>query len=426
MKRPWTRNARRHDERSARHWNAGDLDAASAAAEEALRLDPANVDALAHSGTLRWLQGDRAAARRLYLEAHARAPGHIGVLLNLATLDGEAGDVEASMAWIERAEALRPDDRRVVWRKSLLELALGDYANGWRHYEAGLFDASIRGLGPGFAAPPWDGGPCDRLLLWHEQGFGDTIQFVRYAERCRERAKRVVVLCPRELTALLRGCPFVDDAVDAIGVDDFDRHVPLMSLPHRFGTTLDTVPAPVPYLFADPARRARCAGRSPDDALQVGLVWAGGERREARFRLLDAGRNLSLRAMRPLLDVADVAGVAFLSLQTGAARGEIDDARIVDAMVGVTDFADTAAVVDGLDLVITVDTAVAHLAGAMGKPVWILSRLDACWRWLRNRSDSPWYPTARVFGQPSQGDWHDVVERVARELAALAAKRGAG
>ncbi len=408
--------ARQAIDRAYRHWTAGDVDAAMACCREASRLDPDNVDALAHTGTLSWWQGDRTAARRFYLDALARSPAHVGVLVNLATLDNDAGDLEASMRWIERAEAAAPREPQVLWRKGLLELAMGDYERGWRHHEAGLLDASLRGSGPGFTTPVWDGTPCDRLLLWHEQGFGDTIQFVRYARLCRTRAKRVVVLCPRELVALLRSCPDIDDAVDSIGAGDFDAHVPMMSLPLRFGTTLATIPAGGPYLFADRGRVSdRFAMR--DDRLQVGLVWAGNVRRDqTRFQVLDTSRSLPLAALRPLLAID---GVAFHSLQMGPARDELADvgnASIVDAMDGVADFADTAAIIEHLDLVISVDTAVAHVAGALGKPVWVLSRLDACWRWLQNRSDSPWYPTARVFGQASRGDWSDVVGRVASEL----------
>lgn len=414
--------ARRAIDRAFTHWTAGEVDAAMACCREASRLDPGNVDALAHTGTLLWWRGDRLAARRFYLDAIERSPAHVGVLVNLATLDNEAGDLEASMRWIERAEAACPHEPQVLWRKGLLELAMGDYERGWRHHEAGLFDASLRGPGPGFGTPVWDGAPCDRLLLWHEQGFGDTIQFVRYARLCRARAKRIVVLCPPELTRLLRSCPDVDVAVDSIGADDFDAHVPMMSLPMRFGTTLETIPADVPYLHADPARFAeRFVGQH--DRLKVGLVWAGNVRRDqTRFHVLDDSRSLPLAALRPLLAVG---GVAFNSLQMGPARDElagVADTPIVDAMEGVADFADTAAIVEHLDLVISVDTAVAHVAGAMGKPVWVLSRLDGCWRWLRNRPDSPWYPTARVFGQTARDDWSAVIERATSELRFMAAR----
>lgn len=404
-------------DRSCAQWASGDLAGALACTRQALAIDPSCVDALANAGTIMWVMGDVGEAERLYRRANAIDPAHVGVHLNMATLCNEAGDVEAALQWIARAEALRPGDRDVIWHKGLLELALGSYADGWRHYEAGLDCVSLRGKGPGFPTAPWQGARCHRLLVWHEQGLGDTVQFVRYAKLCRERAEQVLVLCPDELIALVRSCPFVDDACASVIRGDFDEHVSLMSLPHVFGTTLETIPAPVPYLFADATRAAGWAQRMPDHKPRVGLVWAGNFRKtQLRFHPIDRGRSLSLRAMRPWLAIPDI---AFYSLQKGDAAGEARNSGIIDFMDEVHDLADTAAIIANLDLVISVDTSVAHVAGAMGKPVWVLSRLDACWRWLRNRPDSPWYPTARVFGQTARGDWGSVITRIGDELARL-------
>ena len=427
-------------DRAADHWHHGRIDAALACCRDALAIDPRCVDAIAHIGTIAWLRGDPDEAERLYGRARSIDPRHVGVLVNLATLRHEAGDLATARALLDEAAALRPGDADLTWRRSLLELAVGDYANGWRHYEAGLLQPALRGPGPGFRTPPWDGRSCDRLLLWHEQGLGDTIQFVRYARLCRTRARRVVVLCPPDLTALLRSCPWVDQAVDAVGEGDFDEHVSILSLPFRFGTTLETIPAEVPYLFADAARAAQRAEQvdaaaGPGD-LKVGFVWAGNFRRDqARFHVIDRRRRVPLDALAPLWSID---GVRAYGLQRGDAVDDaVDQAAdeaaddpvatpIVDAMVDVRDFADTAALVANLDLVISVDTSVAHLAGALGKPVWVLSRLDACWRWLGNRADSPWYPTATVYGQTTRGDWREPIERVARDLAALVSNRRAG
>jgi hypothetical protein len=312
----------------------------------------------------------------------------------------------------------------VTWRRSLIELARGEYEDGWRHYEAGLHDPALRGAGPGFPTPPWDGRPCDRLLVWHEQGYGDSIQFVRYARACKSRAREVIVLCPRPLVTLLATCPGVDRVVDEIGPGDFDEHVPLLSLPHRFGTTLATIPGDTPYLFADPARSASwsdwLARRTRPGVARVGLVWSGNVRADQpRFRAIDRRRSIAFAALAAITTRDDV---EFVSLQAGASSAEAVGARPVDPMASVHDFADTAAIVANLDLVISVDTAVAHLAGALGSPVWVLSRRDACWRWLRNRRDSPWYPTATVFGQHTRGDWDPVVAEVAIELERFVAK----
>jgi hypothetical protein len=401
------------------HWARGDVERAMASCGEALTLDPTNVAALANTGTMVWLNGNAAEAERLYLKAHQIDPTHVGVMLNIATLRNEEGELEASLRWIELAENHRPHHVDVVWRRALLELAMGDYANGWAHYEVGLGHEAIRGRAPPFAAAPWDGTRCRRLLIWHEQGLGDTIQFVRYAKLCKERAEKVIVLCPKELLALIRRCPYVDAAVEGVHRRDFDQQISIMSLPHLFRTTLGTVPAPIPYLFADEVRAARWAQRMKRGALRVGLVWSGNMRNsQLRFQVIDRTRRLSLDAMQPWLDVE---GIDFYSLQKGEPGKEARGKKIIDYMDEVGDFADTAAIIANLDLVISADTSVAHLAGAMGKPVWVLSRIDACWRWLRNRPDSPWYPTARVFGQMQRGSWQNVIDAVTGELRHLEA-----
>ncbi len=404
-------------DRSFAHWNAGNVAGALESCREALDLDPSNAVALANMGTLVWLNGDVDEAEALYARAHAIDPAHVGVLINLATLRNEAGDLEATLHWIEKAQAQRPHSPEVVWRRGLLDLAMGDYANGWRRYEAGLGHEALRGKMPPFAKPAWKGDPCERLLLWHEQGLGDTVQFVRYAALCKSRAGKVIVLCPPELVALIESCPHVDQVVTGVRSSMFDQHVSIMSLPHLFRTTLDSVPATVPYLHADPARVARWAGRMPSGALKVGLAWAGNSRGgQLRFQVIDRTRSIALDALEPWLELQ---GPRFYSLQKGDAARQAKGRNIVDFMDEVNDFADTAAIIANLDLVICVDTSVAHVAGALGKPVWVLSRLDACWRWLRNRPDSPWYPTARVFGQTTRGEWDAVIAMVRDELAAL-------
>ena len=404
-------------DKACEHWANGNADDALASCRLALAIDPSSVPALANAGTIMWLNGDVAEAERLYAKAHELDPGHVGVMLNIATLRNEEGDLERSLEWIEKAELQRPHHPEVLWRRALIELAMGDYVNGWAHYEAGLGHEGIRGKGPGFKTLPWDGTACKRLLIWHEQGLGDTVQFVRYAKLCKQRAQTVVVLCPTELVALLTSCPFVDDAVDAVRAGDLDQQISIMSLPHLFGTTIDTVPAPIPYLFAAESLAAKWGRRMHREGLRVGLVWSGNVRRNhLRFQVIDRNRRLLLEAMQPWLDLPNM---AFYSLQKGLPGKEAEGRNIVDFMDEVDSFADTAAIIANLDLVISADTSVAHVAGAMGKPVWVLSRLDACWRWLRNRPDSPWYPTARVFGQSERGTWHTVVDAVKRELALL-------
>jgi hypothetical protein len=262
-------------------------------------------------------------------------------------------------------------------------------------------------------APAWRGEPLAgrRLLVWAEQGLGDTLQFVRYARHLADLSAEIVVEVQPELERVVRqSLPDIEVIARGGPPPRFDVHAPLMSLPHRLGTHLDTIPADVPYLKADEARMARWADRlGPRDAgRRIGVVWAGNvQSSNLRRRSLDPGLLGAL---------ADVPGVEWFSLQKGsAARPPVD---MTDWTAELLDFADTAALLTQLDLVITVDTAVAHLAGALGRPVWIMLLNAPDWRWLLRRADSPWYPTARLFRQHQPGDWNSVVQTIAQELQA--------
>jgi hypothetical protein len=259
------------------------------------------------------------------------------------------------------------------------------------------------------------------VLVVQEEGLGDTLQFLRYLPLLAERGARVAVAVPPELTRLIRTVPGVIDvpAGDA-PVPKHDFHCSFNGLPRAFETTLETIPCAVPYLAADPALVTRWARRLPAiQALRVGLAWAG----QARpwlpgFVGVDQRRSTDLATLAPL---AAVSGVRFVSLQKGGAAPEArtpaDALDLLDVMAEVRDFADTAAIVANLDLVISVDTSVVHLAGAMGKPVFLLDRYDNCWRWLSGRDDSPWYPSLRIFRQSRPGEWAPVIARVAAALA---------
>jgi hypothetical protein len=270
------------------------------------------------------------------------------------------------------------------------------------------------------------------LLVLPEQGFGDNIQFARFARLAGERGARVVLVTRppvKRLFSTLRGVTEI--RADELPLPDCDYHVPIMGLPHALGTTLATIPADVPYLAADPGAvdrwRARLRG---GDALRVGLVWSSGVLTTGRDLFMNAmAKSLPLAALAPL---ARVPNVAFYSLQKFA--GAHDPAahvpppglRLVDWTTELADFADTAALVAALDLVISVDTSVAHLAGALGKRVWVLLPADADWRYLRGRADSPWYPTMRLFRQRSAGIWREPVAEAAEALASLAGRDARG
>jgi Flp pilus assembly protein TadD len=321
----------------------------------------------------------------------------------------------------ERAVAMRPDDRTTKYLHSESVLASGDFERGWPLYEA---RRQLSRTEPRFGRPLWLGDfPIDgkTILVCHEQGMGDSLQFCRYVPLLARRAK-VVLLTPPGLARLLSGLEGVSEIV--VGEDalpDFDAWIPMLSLPLAFGTTASTIPAAVPYLHADAAQSG--AWRDYVDSLpgrKIGLAWAG-----TAYRVPASGDDVDKRRSMPLLEfgpLAAVPGLCLVSLQKGApsaqARTQPEGLELHDWTEDLEDFADTAALVEALDLVISVDTSVAHLAGALGKPVWILNRYDQCWRWLVGRTDSPWYPTARLFRQRSPGDWAGVIRDVVEALRA--------
>jgi hypothetical protein len=281
-----------------------------------------------------------------------------------------------------------------------------------------------------FAAPFWRGEEAlsGRTLLLHsEQGFGDILQFCRYAPLAARRGARVIVEVEADLAPLLRSLKDVDQVVvRGDPLPPFDLHCPMMSLPFAFATTLETIPAGTPYLFADPGKAAGWQARlGPRARPRVGLCWSSGVRPDQpELKAINGRRNLPLHKLAAFKDLE----VDFVSLQKGQpAEGEFDTldqgawdgAPILNVAKDLTDFAETAALISALDLVVSVDTAIPHLAGALGKPVWVMNRFDPCWRWLQDRTDSPWYPTARLFRQPSLGDWDSVLAEVRAGLDSL-------
>ena len=335
-------------------------------------------------------------------------PGHFGALLNRATaLDGQ-GRLQAAIEATRLAIAARPADIAARLMLAGLCLRLGQMtAEAWDLYEC---RHRLSAGTPGWmAGPVWSGEPAaGRTILLHaEQGYGDTLHFVRYAPLVAERAGRVVLVVQPALLRLLRGTPGVDQIVAmGDGLPPFDLVCPLLSLPRVFGTNLASIPPPLPYALSLPP---------PDDApavLRVGLVWAG----NPGFPL-DALRSIAAASLAVL---AGIPGVQFYSLQHPSAALP-EDLCAIDLMGGVADFADTATRIAGLDLVIAVDTAVAHLAATMGKPVWLLSRFRGCWRWLHDRADSPWYPSMRIMRQTRPRDWSGVLAQIRRDLVAIAA-----
>jgi tetratricopeptide (TPR) repeat protein len=320
--------------------------------------------------------------------------------------------------------ASNPESIDALWNLGILKLSEGDFAEGWKLSEARLRpQAEINNQR--FQKPYWDGteGIAGKTLLivW-EQGFGDTIQFCRYALLAKNTGARIVLSVQNPLRRLIST---LDNEIEVIGEDEIPEHYDyycfLMSLPHIFKTSVETIPYPAKYLRNEPAAISRWSAKiAALPGLKVGLVWAGGERANITCaRRNDANRSLPLTRYIPFLELK---GAAFFSLQKGPPAAQVQAVQatheIHDWTDSFTDFADTGALIEHLDLVITVDTSVAHLAAALGKPVWVLVPWVSCWRWLERRSDSPWYASVRLFRQAERGNWDPVINAVAQALRA--------
>ncbi|MBZ0093588.1 MAG: tetratricopeptide repeat protein, partial [Sulfuricellaceae bacterium] len=331
-------------------------------------------------------------------------------------------NIDESVAAFQKALLIDGGYVNAHWNLGVALLLRGDFHDAWPEFEQRLNRKEVAAMYAGYAAPLWQGEALqgNTILLHAEQGLGDTIHFIRFAQTVARRGGRVIVECQPPLKQLLQSVEGID-AVYAKGepLTHYDLHLPLMSLPYRLGIdSVDSIPVFSPYIHAE-AERAKRWGARIDSAgdLTVGLVWAGDPRKtELDSHLIDKRRSIELRHYAPLLPQR---GVRFFSLQKGEAASQVAQFSdsITDFMPEIDDFADTAALISHLDLVISVDTSVAHLAAAMGKPVWLLSRFDGCWRWLLGRDDTPWYPSMRLFRQRTPGDWTPVIDRIRSELS---------
>ncbi len=369
--------------------------------------------------------GDMEGAIAAFREAIALNAQDAAAWANLGMALKIEGRFDASFDAYDRAVAAAPQDPQIRLNRAVALLRAGRMAEAWADYESRLVLGRPRlpmaSLLPSLDTLPDLAGRT--VLAWHEEGFGDTLQFARYLPLLAARGARVVAFVPPELQRLLRTLDGVGTVLGPPApVPAFDWHVPFFSLPRAFGTTLESIPDRVPYLAATPDGAAAWAPLLPERGLRVGLAWAG----QARpwlpgFSALDRRRSIDPAELAP---IGGLAGLSLVSLQkrpaTVAAEPLPPGMALTDPMLGVADFADTAAIIAGLDVVVSVDTAVAHLAGALGKRVFLLDRYDSCWRWLAGREDSPWYPALRIFRQPRPGDWATPVARVAAELRRLA------
>ncbi len=405
----------------------GENDAAIASCRQAISLNPHLVDAHLNLGVALEAQGQLDAAIASFREAIRLKPDYAEAHNNLGAALKSQGRLDAATASFRKALALKPDFADAHWNLALVQLLEGNFREGWKEYEQRLEFEENAMLTRCFPQPQWEGDDLTgrTILLIAEQGLGDTIQFVRYAPLIARRGGKVVVWSRPQLNRLLQRVPGVDRVlVQGDPFPPFEVQCPLLSLPRVFGTTVQSVPAEVPYLSADPELASRWSLRfaAEDRRRRIGLAWAGSPTHKG-----DRIRSISPSLLSPLAAAKEA---RFFSLQKGDAAKQANllpaQMQVTDWTEELTDFADTAALIANLDLVISVDTAVAHLAGAMGKPVWLMLPFMLDWRWLLDRPDSPWYPTMRLFRQPKLGDWSSVVDAVAAELQrpqATAARR---
>jgi len=382
-----------------------------------IALNPKNVDAHCNLASALIKRGNTADALESFRNALTLDPTHALTLCNLGTHFETSGDRDSAIRCYQLALTSHPDSQLAQFSLSLQHLMAGNFAVGWQGYEARWGTPQFRNLRPSRLQQQWRGEDIggSRILLYSEQGLGDTLQFVRYAPMVAALGANVVL---RVQPSLVRLFSLIDPAITVVSTEsdhgaDVEWQCPLLSLPLAFRTDLTSIPRLVPYLQADPSETDAWAQYIPAHGLRVGLVWAGNP-----THTRDKQRSIPLQYFAK---VTQLQNVTCYSLQMGTATKELitSPLRIVDLSHNIKDFSHTAAILDNLDLVICVDTAVAHLAGAMGKPVWLLLPYVGDWRWLRDRSDSPWYPTMRLFRQSAIGRWDEVVEQLELDLRAM-------
>jgi tetratricopeptide (TPR) repeat protein len=424
----------------------------SEAAEAVLADMPGDAAAHHMKGMARAEQNRFPSAISSFKIAVALNPGAAASWSNLGIVLKIEGQFQKAVAAHDRAVTLEPDNPWFRVNRAVALLQAGAWERAWQDYEYRLDLSETAGFDRTRLLPSLSAGvrlAGRTILALHEDGFGDTLQFLRYLPPLAARGARIVACVPPALARVMRLVPGVAEVVtDVNRLPPHDFVCPMFSLPRVFGSTVETIP-PVPELAfglgrwhgevradmtassdgrpAAPAMavKRRCLALNGAGVPQrlgakprVGLVWAGQARPTlAGFRTLDRRRSAGLAAFAPL---AELSGVTFVSLQAGPAARQPTPPGLVleDVMADVTDFADTAAVIASLDAVVSVDTSVVHLAGLLGKPVLLLDRYDGCWRWLHGRSDSPWYPNLRIFRQEQPGDWSGPMARIAAALEA--------
>jgi tetratricopeptide (TPR) repeat protein len=402
------------------------------ALDKAISMAPNYAEAYNNKGNVLQEVHQYGDALEWFDKAIAIKPDYAEAFNNKGNCLAKMEKYDDAMSHYNIATSINPRYVECYWAKSALQLSLGEFDSGWQNYEARWHIdhpvAFLHGHIPRLES--LEDIPGKRILIWAEQGLGDTLQFCRYIEPLFNLGAHVTFVVPASLMQVLIAIGgFCNLVVSGeLEGNEFDFQSPLLSLPLIFKTSLDSLPQKIPYLRIDESKKADCKKTIKDgNNLKVGLIWNGGFRaNHPELWETNKRRNIELDQIAILKDVP---GVDFYSLQKGdpaesefVMRKDQVWPNIINCAPLLNDFADTAALMGCLDLIISVDTSSAHLAGALGKPVWILNRYDSCWRWLRGREDSPWYPTAKIYQQKTPGDWSEVISRVKLDLNALAEK----
>lgn len=398
---------------------SGRLNEAEIYYRQALHIKPDSPDLHCNLGVILKDLGRFQEAQTSCLKALQMYPDFAGAHNNLGIIHKESGHLIEAEECYRRALNIQPDYAEAHSNLAITLLSRGELKTGWKEMEWRWKTPQMQSGWRHFSQPQWHGEDAKgRTLLIHaEQGFGDTLQFCRYASLAAESGLKVILEVQAPLVKLLRSLSGIDQVIELDEtLPPFELHCPMLSLPLAFKSTLETIPSAPAYLKADRVQVEAWQKRLPvlpSEGYRVGLVWAGNSHTHwPQAALIDRQRSLSPEQLAPVLSLP---GFSFFSLQKERA-GTHDNLPIIDFMHEMQDFSDTAALIVNLDLVITVDTAVAHLAAALGKPVWILNRFDSCWRWFREREDSPWYPTVRLFRQTKPGDWETMIDKIVVEL----------
>ncbi|HEX8961573.1 MAG TPA: tetratricopeptide repeat-containing glycosyltransferase family protein [Rhodocyclaceae bacterium] len=423
------------------HWRLATVFAEQERHEDALRvldqmltINPEWAEVRCNRGTALNKLGRNEEALAEYQRALSQNPENPAIVARfIGIVYEDMGQLDDALAWVRRARALDPKGLEGQIEEALMLLLRGDFENGWPAHEAML--PNLLGRKKGIETDAqyyrrvftperyWTGDDLGggTLLLWTEQGLGDSLMMLRYLPLIKAHgAGRIVIICEQALVRIFRSFAEVDEILvkrDSIDQLRFDRHCSTMSLPFLFRTRLDTIPNRMPYISVPEGVGAKWRSRLAGyPGLKIGIAWGGNP-----TLVKDRERSIPLARFAPLMSVP---GITWVSLQKGEPASQLKALAwpVVDWMDECDDMQDTAGLIDALDLVVSVDTSVVHLAGALAKPVWLLNRFGSEWRWMLEREDSPWYPSLRIFRQPSRGDWESVLARVAAELRNTAAR----